>query len=170
MGSQQSDTVPPPPGEEDAYSAETKVAPAPAELLKQIRAKQNPAPKPAETTETELTPAIPNIAQLAKELSEDPENLQTVAILVKPPASAKEPPLGGESYDADSSEPTLDKNIRFFLKEHAQKTAAERPPRERPSSDPGSPTGLSARDRPTQLLLAALVAFLMVCLIVWRFG
>lgn len=105
------DTVPPPPGEDDAYSAQTRVEALPEGLLEMLRGSgepskaAEPAPKPKPAPEPKRpTPAAPSSARASvPRLDEVPD----------------------VSSGDDSTEPTLDKPVRFILQAAAQREAAE---------------------------------------------
>ena len=127
-------------------------------------------------TETELTPAVPNLAKLSKELTDDPRKVDDVALRDGSPESAvipRDPPLGGERFDADSSEPTLDKNIRFLLRQKVLEARAEPAAASAPHgelADPDEAAIVAARPKRGTLLLLAMVVVLLTVAVVYRFG
>jgi hypothetical protein len=139
----QPDTLPPPPGEDDVYSAETRVDPLPKELLELMRSSRAEAAKskaeaPPAASSTAKTPVVPPPPPVPR-----PSRPGAAA----PPPSAKAAPEDAATavprsedfadfgYTEESTEPTLDKPIRYINKaremaglEALKEPAAKEPP------------------------------------------
>ncbi|NUP06165.1 MAG: hypothetical protein HOW73_08915 [Polyangiaceae bacterium] len=160
------DTVPPPQGEEDVYQAATRVGPVPADLLEIVRASaanlaaeeaEARALEPAKPAATERTPSMPEAEALASGVR---------------PSQRSQPAdeVPDVSYENESTEPTLDKPIRYIDRAKAAaaaKEAAAPKPKDKRRSRRSRPRGPSPIAILKLSILAAVVAFCVAALTIW---
>lgn len=160
---QQPDTRPPPPGEEDLYSAETRVGPLPKDLLESLRAlRRAEEPPEIETNQDEPDQddePEPRVAEDAMPPSEAapisvPARSMTSEDLLLHPGV---PDL--EGTESESTEPTFDKPIRF-IKRGASPSI---PDEELPTG-----TAFGSHGVGPLLLLAVIVAGFAAAFLAWK--
>jgi hypothetical protein len=163
---QQPDTRPPPPGEEDLYSAETRVGPLPKDLLESLRAiRRAEEPPEIETNQDELeTPA-------AETASEDPPPDEVMPPSDAAPISVPARSMTSEDLmlhpgvpdlegtDAESTEPTFDKPIRFIKRGASPSIPDEQLP---------TGTAFGSHGVGSLLLLAVIVAGFAAAFLAWK--
>lgn len=162
---QQPDTVPPPPGEEDLYSAETRVGPLPEDLLESLRAiRRAEAPPEIETNQDELDGTAETEAH--EPAAEEPIPPSDAAPISVPARSMTSEDLllhpgvpDLEGTDSESTEPTFDKPIRF-IKRGASPSI---PDEELPTG-----TAFGSHGVGTLVLLAVIVAGFAAAFIAWK--
>jgi hypothetical protein len=165
---QQPDTRPPPPGEEDLYSAETRVGPLPKALLESLRAIHRAEEAPEiSTNQDELeTPAAD--APVEDRLLEEAMPPSDAAPISVPARSMTSEDLllnpgvpDLEGTDSESTEPTFDKPIRF-IKRGASPSI--------PDAELPTGTAFGSHGVGSLLLLAVIVAGLAAAFLAWKLG
>jgi hypothetical protein len=160
---QQPDTVPPPPGEDDVYSAETRVGPLPKDLLESLRAiRRAEAPPEIETNQDE--PADTDDLAAGGALFDEPAPGSDNAPISVPARSMTSedlllhpgvPDLDGT--ESDSSE--LDMPIRFIKRGAAPSI---------PDEQLATGTAFGSHGIGPLLLLAVIVAGFAAAFLAWK--
>lgn len=166
---QQPDTRPPPPGEADLYSAETRVGPLPKALLESLRAiRRAEAPPEIETNQDEPQdqPSETAVAPPEEPVREEimpPSDAAPISVPARSMTSEDlllEPGVPDlEGTDAESTEPTFDKPIRFIKRGASPSIPDDQLP---------TGTAFGSHGVGSLLLLAVIVAGFAAAFLAWK--
>ncbi len=156
MAETQPDTVPPPPGEDDAYSAETRVGALPQGLLdalREIRAEESAAQGRDDPPSSEAPVSVAA-----------PDEGPPLSVPAHSQGSEDLAARAAEADENDSTEPTLDKPIRYLKRQESKAVLAV--------DDAALSPGTSMRDRGFGPLTMMIVIFLgfVAAVLAWKLG
>lgn len=167
---QQPDTVPPPPGEEDLYSAETRVGRLPQDLLDSLRKfKSHGEAEEARRESARNDAAIDEIAHASDEHEREVDH-ETAIEHDAPPISVPARSLTSEALlvqagvpdmegsESESTEPTFDKPIRFIRRSLPSLSEA----------DMKAEVRAGRRDVGALFLLAVIIAGVVAAYFAWK--